>query len=136
MTSSPGSLHSRWPSALQTSSDQSRLYDSALSLFPGPKNTDIFFDGSTADSYFSKKPPPAPLGSYVIAARNLHSVAMAEDDEDEDEIGGASRRRRPRYRLIDDLYAATTRIDGASCGREKRRCGEQRREKRRKCGGL
>ncbi|KAG1359445.1 putative transcription factor ABORTED MICROSPORES [Cocos nucifera] len=73
-------------------SDQSRLYDSPLNLFSGPKNTDIFFDGSTADSYLSNKPPPAPLGStidnsvaadiatafqqsYVSTAHNLHSLA-------------------------------------------------------------
>ncbi|XP_038971419.1 transcription factor ABORTED MICROSPORES isoform X2 [Phoenix dactylifera] len=72
-------------------SDQSRLYDSPLNLFSGPKNSDIFFDGSTADSYLSNKPPPAPLGStiessvaadmatafrqsYVTSAHNLHSV--------------------------------------------------------------
>ncbi|KAG1359444.1 hypothetical protein COCNU_08G008900 [Cocos nucifera] len=130
------------------SSDQSRPYDSHF----GPKNTDIFFDGSTADSYLSNKPPPAPLGStmdcsaaadvatafqqsYVATEHNLHSVVVTEDDEDgedDDEIGGASRRRRPRYRSIDDIYAATAQIYGTSGCRERRRYGEQRREKRRK----
>lgn len=75
-------------------SDQSRLYDSPLNLFSGAKNADIFFDGSTADSYVaSHKPPPAPLGSTIdssvvadiatafqqsyatTTAHNLHSVA-------------------------------------------------------------
>ncbi|KAG1359447.1 putative peroxidase 64 [Cocos nucifera] len=83
---------------------------------------------SSGDSALRKTLSSSSFSSSSSSPRSVNTrpapgtmVAVAEDDEDEDEIGGASRRKRPRYRLIDDLYAATAQIDGASGGREKRR---------------
>lgn len=101
-------------------------------------------ESSSGDSAIRKALSSSSFSSYSSSPRSVNTrpapaamVAEADEDEDEDEIGGAARRRRPRYRLIDDLYAVTAPIDGgSSSGREKRRNGEQRREKRRKAAGL
>ncbi|KAG1359446.1 hypothetical protein COCNU_08G008920 [Cocos nucifera] len=84
------------------------------------------FASSSSPRSVSTRPP----------AMAMAAEADADDDDEEHKIGGAPRRRWPRYRLIADLYAATALIDDETGRAEKRIGGEERRsgQKRRRGG--
>ncbi|XP_010941335.1 uncharacterized protein [Elaeis guineensis] len=85
----------------------------------------------SSSSSFASSSSPRSVSTRPPA---MAMVAEADDDE-EHEIGGAPRRRWPRYRLIADLYAATALIDDESGRAEKLIDGEERGSRQKRSRG-
>ncbi|XP_038971566.1 uncharacterized protein LOC120104443 [Phoenix dactylifera] len=103
-----------------------QLSESSGDSFPRRTLSSSSFASSSSPRSVNTRPP----------ATAMVAEADEDDDEEQHEFGGAPRlRRRPRYRLIADLYAASALIDDETGGAEKRINGEERRSRQKRSRG-